>query len=768
MALKLLHTSQNADMLSRIQSRINSGQFGGNTEIVKSFGMESLDGASLGAQESALKSGVDLLVDVLREGTVNAGTQYIAGAGVEGYSDAQLQAGAIAMTIGKDTQAYTNALKNSAARAASMSDLSLVSGSRYGSANMKQGYGTEAFEQAQSFVPQQNATIEYNLKAAKQDAVGEAFFPTTTLTPNDIGLSVTVPVDIVEPFIKHKANGEVTDWQRKKLINAMRDPTILRNDAIKLVPYKPADGSANSNFSTVVPAFNDLQGGELVPSGALKPGIKIGFMGLCSTPSLVAAGALEASDQIDTGTRLQWIWVQVTNGAGTKELFKLRTDHLDRSTFQKSQEGDKFETSLDFSNITIALSELTKTVDNTDSALLAPLVTGGQQAILALDIKGTLNHEKGSVVVGGLTQPTITRIYDSVAKEELNVKTGALADAIEDLTLEFVGYQLRANLRNSNFRTREQRVDRQTSVYKYMVQLGAPITAIAPATDAWGPKESIAVETLSNATYARNSAMAISRLLDYVETIRDAGVTNNGLWQRYDENSIEGVGKAVVDPWYGEGSYDISKTVNGVKSSQTRDDVSEKILNILRTYAYRMNAESGYNVALQMLYNETQPTLVIATDNIIAQYLMEVGDLRTAGISFKVHVATTNNIEMRGKILMTLSRMKAGGLDLLTFGMHLWVPEIVATVNVMRNGTYIEETMVQPRNLHVVVCPIVANITITGLEEAYTGKITIAADIISEPEATTSQDLGGLNTTPANGSGSTTGTGSTANGGTGA
>ncbi|ANH52097.1 putative major capsid protein [Erwinia phage vB_EamM_RAY] len=748
MALKLLHVAKTADMLSRIQSQINGGHASGDATAVKSYGMESLDGNTLGAQETAIKNGISVITDVIAQGTASQGQSY-AGNGLEGFSDAQIQAASIALTIGGDFQGYIGALKNNSNRAMSASDLSLVSGSRYGSANMKQGYGTEAFEQAQSFVPQQNATVEYNLKAAKQDAVGEAFFPTTTLTPNDIGLSVTVPVDIVEPFIKHKANGEVTDWQRKKLINAMRDPTILRNDAIKLIPYRPLDGSNDAQFAVGVPKFNEIQGGEEVPTGALKPGIKIGFMGLCSTPSLVQAGALEASDQIDTGARLQYIWIEVANASGTKELFKLRTDHLDRSTFQKSQEGDKFETSLDFSNITIALNDLNKTTDNTDSALLAPLVTSGQQAILALDIKGTMNHEKGSLVVNSLTNPSIIRVYDTVAKEDANTKSGALRDAIDALTITFKGYFVRANLRNSNFRTREQRVDRQTSVYKYMVQLGAPITAIAPVTDAWGPKESIAVETLSNATYARNSAMAISRLLDYVETIRDAGVTNNGLWQRYDENSIEGVGKAVVDPWYGEGSFDISKVVNGVKSSQTRDDVSEKILNILRTYAYRMNAESGYNVALQMLYNEVQPTLVIATDNIIAQYLMEVGDLRTAGISFKVHVATTNNIEMRGKIIMTLSRMKSGGLDLLTFGMHLWVPEIVATVNVMRNGTYIEETMVQPRNLHVVVCPIVANITITGLEEAYTGKITVPVDIVSEPESAGAQDLGGLNTTPA-------------------
>jgi len=742
MSLKLLHTSAAAELMRSIQDRITNATFVSNSNVVKGFGMESLDQPGLIAQNDAIGNAKRVIQDAIV--AANPGTP---NGGLEGYSDAQLESAAIASLIGTDAAGYANSLRNANARATT-GGFETVTGSRYGSANPTQGYGMEAFEQAQGFTPQQSSTIEYNLKAAKQDPVGEAYFPTTTLTANDIGLDIKVPVDIVEPFIKHKSTGAVTDWQRKKLINAMRDPTILRNDATKLIPYKNPDNSTAANFSTIVPAFAATQNSESVPSGALLPGKRIGFIGLCSTPGLIQAGALEASDQIDTGAKLERIWVQVTNAGGTSELFSFDTHYMDRAFFQKSQEGDKFETSLDFKNIFFELTATSTTTDGVVSTLLAPLVASSQTAVLQVDLSGSLNHEKGALLVNSLTPPAIARIYDTVDHSEVNITSGALATSIAGLTFTFAGYSLRAYLRNSNFRTREQRIDRQTSTYKYLVQLGAPITAIAPASDAWGPAESIAVETLSNATYARNSAMAISRLLDFVDTIRSSGVTNNGLWQRYDENSVEGVGKAVIDPWFAEGAYDISKLVNNIRSAQSREDISEKILNILRTYAYRMNAESGYNVALGLLYNEVQPTLVVATDNIIAQYLMEVGDLRTAGVTFKIHVATTNNIEMKGKLIMTLSRMKAGGLDLLTFGMHLWVPEIVATVSVMRNGTFVKETMVQPRNLHVVVCPIIAYITLTGLDEAYQGKVVL--DFYSTNIAgVNTDDLNGLVTHPA-------------------
>lgn len=721
MALKLTHVEQSASMLTRINSEILKGSLNASPEVVKSYGMESLDSSASTIQAN----GIESMAGYLKSAFASTGDGGALESGLENLTAAQIRSGAIAASAaGTDGFAgYQSALKTQSARAAGAGLIS-VSGARYGAANPTQGYGMEAFEQAQSFSPKVDATIEYNIKAAKQDPVGEGFFPTTTITANDLGMNVQVPVDIIEPFIKHKKTGEVTDWQRKKLINALRDPTLLRNDATKLFPYKPADNSNNQWFVTGLD-YEQSQNGEVVPTAPLKVGVELGFLGLCSTPSLISAGPLEGSDQIDTSVQLTHIWVKVTGAGGVAETFKLKTSYLDGSKFQKAPEGDKFSTLLQLDAPAYQITSGNKTTDGTASALLAGLTANGNIVGLNIKMTGALNHEKGNLHVSQSITPKVSRVYDVTLKEEIT-NTTAVKNEISALSFEILGYELAAQLRNSNFRTRQQRIDRQTSTFKYLVQLGAPITAIAPVSDAWGANgDAVPVDQLVTATYARNSAMAISRLLDYVDQMRESGISNNALWQRYDENTVEGVGKAVVDPWFGEGAYDISTLVNSTNSHTRRDDVSEQMLNIIRNYAYRMNAESGYNVALNLLYNETMPKLVVGTDNIIAQYLMETGDLRTAGISFKMVVLTTNNIDMRGKVVMTLSRQTAGSLDLLTFGMHLWCPEIVATVSVMREGTYISETMVQPRNLHVIVCPIVTYLEFSGLDEAYAGSITV-------------------------------------------
>lgn len=771
MSLQIMHLSEAGKVSARITEALSNG-ITGAADAIPSFGMESLDSnpVMLTQQQTAIQHATTTMESIL-SGVSADGMSAHAGEGMESfgegqdqmqlikaqreelakYTPAQIRSGAIAMVASAGMESYADQLKKSVGNAVNSGmAFTTVSGARYGSAKASMGYGLNAFEQAQDLVPHKQMSVEYNIKAAKQDDVGEALFPTTAITANDIGMNIEIPIDIVEPFIKHKSDGTPTDWQRKKLLNAVRDPSILRNDSINLIPLKSKDKANDKWFAVDVPSFTRPQSGELIPTGALIPSTEIGFMGLCSTPSLVAAGALESSDQIDTGVKLQYIWLRVTNKAGTKEIIKLRTDHLDNAFFNKTNERDKYEASLEFVHKAYQITkDAAITVDQTPSALLAPLFTSERHIGISLDVRGDVNHEKGTMKVGSLGNPAITRVYDTVSGEYISLEDSDVKSTIEDLTFEFIGWFPTARLRNSNFRTREQRVDVQTSNFRYLVQLGAPITSVAPPTDAWGPVSRVAVDRLVTATFARNSAMAISRVFDYIDTLRSAGITNNGIWQRYDEANIEGVGKAVVDPWFRESKYDLSKLINNIKSKERREDISEHLLNIVRNYAYRMNAESGYKVALQQLYGETTPTLVICTDNIIAQYLMEVGDLRTAGINFKVHVATSDNIDMRGKVILTLSRMKSGALDLLTFGMHLWVPEIVATVKINRGGTYVEETMVQPRNLHVVVCPIIALLHITGLEFAYNGKIALDARIegvggVNPPGGIDTTDLDGL------------------------
>ncbi|EBU6828332.1 hypothetical protein DKS90_25220, partial [Salmonella enterica subsp. enterica serovar Muenchen] len=154
---------------------------------------------------------------------------------------------------------------------------------------------------------------------------------------------------------------------------------------------------------------------------------------------------------------------------------------------------------------------------------------------------------------------------------------------------------------------------------------------------------------------------------------------------------------------------------------------SAAIMNVIREMAYRMYSESGYQPALQLLSSnaDEKPRCVVATDNYIPQFLQTDGDFRTVGVSFNFVVVDNPNVLLRDKIFVTLSRGIQGSPDPLTFGMFLYVPELVSVAQVTRNGQVSKETMVQPRCRFVNNCPLLGLINVVNLRKVYTENIKL-------------------------------------------
>jgi hypothetical protein len=59
----------------------------------------------------------------------------------------------------------------------------------------------------------------------------------------------------------------------------------------------------------------------------------------------------------------------------------------------------------------------------------------------------------------------------------------------------------------------------------------------------------------------------------------------------------------------------------------------------------------------------------------------------------------------------------------------LWVPELVSDTNMIRNDGAANELTVQPRNYHVVNCPVTGVIFVTGLHAYLHGKPSIGVQL---------------------------------------
>ena len=228
--------------------------------------------------------------------------------------------------------------------------------------------------------------------------------------------------------------------------------------------------------------------------------------------------------------------------------------------------------------------------------------------------------------------------------------------------------------------------------------------------------------------------MAITKLLNYTETLADVYA---GMVDPYQTVSIEGVGRHYVAPWYEAAVFDVRSRIAALQSTDVSDAIREALLIQLRDQVTRAYQQSRFQPALEMLsgYTQSRPKVIIGTDVVTANWLWEKGDLRTLGDAFEYKIVTTNDKRFYGRIQWAF-QVGDGGYSPLNFGNMLWVPELVSDTNLTRNDGVANELTVQPRNYHVVNCPVTGVIAVTGLHDYLKGKPSIGVEL--------AQNLGGL------------------------
>lgn len=694
-----------------------------------------------------------------------------AGYGMEAFGEAQLEAGAVVAMAGSNLTDYARAGYHGEGKP-SANGVRTVEGVNSGAhGNVDSGFkpAMESFDEneLQKMLPR---SIAWNVMASRQDGFSEAFYPTIVLTPDQVGVELSCRRTLVFNAVRHAGNGQITDFNKRNLVDGFSDYKVLANESTTLTPYLLADGSNEEFFvdSDDVKAKDIVINNETVHTAPLRADVQIDLLGVCATPGTVEAGLLDNTDAIDAQVALRNLYVRVSSKeAGKSEVIKFYTERMTRSNFQKSVEGDFREMTLQFNTNALLLTPDTRLADGSEPTLLDSILAADYEAQLQFMVNGTLNVERGDLIVqGGFGR--IKRIQD---KDEniISLKTGAGKEIMDDLTFEVIGYDLEARRNNTNRRTRGMLLDFNTLVERYPVALGAPMSIPTPINM---ERDASDLEALVQATRIRNSNNAVTRLLNYADTLREVVSSNFG---RFDDLQIEGIGRALVRPYFEEIELDLKKVIASLSSAGRAADVSAAIVNTVTAMAYRMYSVSGYAPALEVFGQpDERPTLLIGTDNILPQFMMIQGDLRTAGVVFNTVIKSTPDRRMVDKIVFTITRGVNTGPDPLTFGMHIWIPELASTAQVSRNGATYKETMVQPRNRHINQCPMLGMIHLKNVTEAFSGQVALnVVDATTEADVTSggghagtagaddtgAGPAGGSATTPVAGNGSTAGTG---------
>lgn len=568
-------------------------------------------------------------------------------------------------------------------------------------------------------------SIAYNFASAKQDAFGEALYPTVVIPPDQAGLMMSVATVLLQNDAKRQLNGTVTDFKRVNVIRAQTYPSLLQTDSTNAVPVHRDE---NANFfvdATLLPPKDlKMDDGSTLTTSALAIGKTFDLITLSQTDALLNAGTMDITDTIDPGVYLDNLYITVGTGAGT-EVFSFGTKDLQGAAWNYSVQNNYKDLVLNFDTNSLAVDKDKKTATGATSVALAAIAAGSYKVRLGAFVSGKMNVNVGNTnVIAG--EVGVTGVMDA-NDQPLSLTTGA-GKTIADLFIgsKVIGYDLAAKRSNANRRQRGQLVTTTTERRFYPVNLLPPVTVLKPHS-AGDANDANDLAALVFTTHTRASNAAVAHFLSSLQTLKAVAGSEG-----YGGQTLNTIGMAalLLDPYYEEQDYIAPAVVDSIKSHERAADIQASLVNMIRDMVYRMWQKSAYQPAANSQAGgmAPNPTVIIACDQVTEQYLMITGDLRTLGNSFPVKIVSTTNIEMRGKIGITFGNMEtaaAGVPNILHWGTMQYRPEMVIVLPTSRDGQNSKEITVSPSFQHHVNLPVACLINVSGIEEVVNRKVPV-------------------------------------------
>jgi len=569
-------------------------------------------------------------------------------------------------------------------------------------------------------------SIAYNLLAARQDEFGEAFFPTVVVPPDQVGFVLSIRLINVMDDIRRDVSGALNDFNKHNIIHAVLDATILDNDSTKIVPVY--QGSSSANFVAGLTPQNVIVEGETVSTSALAFGKRFSLLGIAQPDKLLQNGTADVTDAIDSAIKLDSVVIKLDDGVDG-EFVKIRTAYTPLAEFNSAQQGHYRTMRLNFDPQALILNGAIALADGTgNSTVLAGMVTTKHTVHLSVSINGSINQELGdcSLNAGALE---VLAVYDEDGNK-LDMTTGA-GKTTHDLFngATYAGYTLDARRTDSNRRQRGQLLTTDYYQQIYNVPLHGPITTLRPVTIS-DQTDAADLAALVTATHIRASNAAVTKLIDFASVLRGYKQDSQQVQQNPE---FLGVGNYLVKAWYHEEEIAVADVVDSIKSSDRMADLQAAIVSVIRHAAYTAYRDTGYKAASDALAGGVgpKPTVIIGSDPVICNYLLVNGDFRTLGNDFDVKIVMTLDTRVTNKIYMTFGQFgegKEGQPNPMHFGNMGWKPEQTIVLPMTRNGQISKELTVQPAFVHVVNLPILAEFSVTGIEDVIEQKVTVNMD----------------------------------------
>lgn len=577
-------------------------------------------------------------------------------------------------------------------------------------------------------------TAAFALATATQNRFGEMFYKTINLSPDQYAIEMEIPLISVHEQVRYELEKRLTDFNRRNIVNAEIDHTILKNDTLKIVPIVRAQtADAFVDPALVAPYAVTLEDGTAVQTAPLKTNYRTSLFRVAQTDAQIQKGVLDQTDALDPGATLEAVYVEFTKADGSvKEVVRIDTKNSPSNQFVVSTQGMTRRMDLTFITDAATIGANTKLFNGSASTLLSAFQgPGASTAWMTFSVRGDISLQDSSYEI--ITGSVFANTIKNAAGQSLDLNDAANAAMVALFAgAKIIGVDIDVKKVNSNLRELGQLADFNTYRQTYGVSLGSPLSVQRPITNG-DSADALHAAALSYLCKVRQSNLAVTQLLSEVDTLRQYSKRSDIVGR---QPEIMGITSYLIEPVLEEMTIELDKEVTSVTQHDRRTDVCALLTDACTIIGYKLWQLSNWQAAANLLEGtEAQlPVVKLGTDMVLTQFLKIDGDTRTVGPDFQYEKASSPDLRVRDKIFIALGYPSAnpGVPHPLDHGIMLNKPEVVAALNLSRSS-HSRELIVHPSFRHIPLTPILGVITVTGLQEALTTKSTLGVDIVSQP-----------------------------------
>lgn len=578
-------------------------------------------------------------------------------------------------------------------------------------------YSTESFDN-QVLGKYRDMSIQLNYNIGQQMEAMELMYRTVAVAPDKGGVQIDVPNLFIQNVLERHLNGNPTDFDYRRAMDAYIDPSILSDDGIQLIPSHTTETAKHFVEPALAGTWEEVQGSRRVTTGYLKTGREVDIIALGHLDRVDRTGNPDFTDALDRSCGISRL-LMVLGGHSVEWDVKKQP----YTRYVPSTEHGARRMIMDYIS-----RSLTITKDSTDirgnalaGAWFDVIRDNEYKVRLKVTSSGDADVEHGRMVLNpnGVSVANITDANGDLVKlDEPGVQS--IIEAVESATIP--GWFPDARITNSNLRHIGMLIAHRATKEILVTRTRSPFFYAFPTNE---ERDTSPVEDLTAVVRAYTNNEGIRHMLDFHERAmsQTGGVRGLMTQGNYEDNhlTVEGVSRHLINPYIEHYRVNVKELCQSTETKYNLENGKEVILNQLRSIAFDILQTTNIENAARLLNGpdtEYKPKFAFVTSKEIEQFMTVKGDSRTLGAGIEYEITADVNALLKGRIYLGLVRdTPANEIDLLSNGVCLQTPTMVTQVTSWRNNRNVNELLVQPRFNHYQLLPIMVRIDIEGIDE---------------------------------------------------